>query len=434
MTKEEMLALLQKAIESGNVKEMISKIVEEKVGKTSEQIRAAGEADRLRRERDAELAVERAVAHANTRAHKAYFNRYAAECKADHAKGAGLLTARFIRASIVSKLDQIPIEEVLKGWGDEALLPTFAEVRAQQKLMSVASSSAGGFLVPEEQAREIIELLRPVEVIASLPGVRRLPLRGPLPMPRATGSSTAYFTGEGANTTPSQPSFDQPVMQPHELNAATILTSKLIALADPAVDAYVRDDLVQVLALRKDLAYIRGDGTANTPKGIKNQIAASQSNNQSGTALANIVADLYTAIEAVEGNNHLMNFGAWVMTTRTKNGLAQLLDSNGNFVFKQDIASGMLLGYPFRTTNQIPKTLGSGDDTEVYFVRGDDIVEGVGPDMSVTVTDGPAYYDGSAVQSGWSRNEIGVKATMSCDLLLRHNTGAAVIEAVDFDA
>ncbi len=46
------------------------------------------------------------------------------------------------------------------------------------------------------------------------------------------------------------------------------ISNDLMRFADPAIDAFVRDDLVKVMALREDLAFLTGDGTQDTPRGF----------------------------------------------------------------------------------------------------------------------------------------------------------------------
>ncbi len=66
---------------------------------------------------------------------------------------------------------------------------------------------------------------------------------------------------EAAAITVSKPTFGQVVASFKKLTALVPVSNDMQRFADPAIDAYVRDDLVQVLARREDLAFIRGDGT-----------------------------------------------------------------------------------------------------------------------------------------------------------------------------
>src|SRR5260221_6908252 len=45
------------------------------------------------------------------------------------------------------------------------------------------------------------------------------------------------------------------------------VSNDMMRYADPAADAFVRDDLVKVIALREDKAFLFGDGTADSPRG-----------------------------------------------------------------------------------------------------------------------------------------------------------------------
>ena len=135
------------------------------------------------------------------------------------------------------------------------------------RALVVSVGASGGFIVPPDYMNEIIELLRPKTVVRSS-GPRVIPMpRGTMTLPSQTSAATATYQGETTAITASQQTVGQIIASYKKLTALVPVTNDMMRYADPAADAFVRDDLVKVIALREDLAFITGDGTANSPRG-----------------------------------------------------------------------------------------------------------------------------------------------------------------------
>lgn len=127
-----------------------------------------------------------------------------------------------------------------------------------------------GALVPEEfLGGSFIEILRNRMLLTSL-GVGTLSgLVGNVAIPRQSGAATAYWLAEGDSVTASDQAFAQVAATPRRLSAQTAFTKQLLAQAGLDAEALIRDDLMQVIAIAKDLAGIAGTGGAQ-PRGILN--------------------------------------------------------------------------------------------------------------------------------------------------------------------
>ena len=139
------------------------------------------------------------------------------------------------------------------------------------------------------------------------------------------------------------------------------ISNDLLRYADPAIDAFVRDDLVKVMALREDLAFLTGDGAQDTPRGYlsfasayalanggaagawsssANSTAASGGNfitsNETYTETT-VVAELGGAANKLDTANVPEERRAWFMHPRTRNYLYNLLNSLGVYVFRDEL-------------------------------------------------------------------------------------------------
>jgi len=325
---------------------------------------------------------------------------------AEISKDNGLRAGRWLRALAAAKGDTGRAADFAKQWGDETLAKALGE----------STLVGGGALVPQDMADSVIELLRARSTVRKM-GVMSVPMpNGSLTLPYLATGATATYTGENQNAVKSEQTFGQIEMQAKKLTILTPISNDLLNDASVAADALVREDLVAAAALREDLAFLRGDGTVGTPKGLKN-FTDTTTTNSGGKTQALITTDLGTAILTLETNNVPMLKPGWIMAPRSKYGLMTLLDGNGNLVFGNEMANGTLMGFPFLTTSQIPINLstGVGSESEVYFADFASILIGETAGIKVDVYDGGAYYDGSAIQSGISRDQTVMR------LIARHD-------------
>ncbi|WP_236638012.1 phage major capsid protein [Mangrovicoccus ximenensis] len=93
---------------------------------------------------------------------------------------------------------------------------------------------------------------------------------GQLRHARQTGSATASYGTELAKIAESEPSFDKLDQSYKKLTALVPVSNTLLRQSGMGIAMIVRDDILRVMALREDIAFLRGDGSANTPTGMRN--------------------------------------------------------------------------------------------------------------------------------------------------------------------
>lgn len=336
-----------------------------------------------------------------------------------------VFAGKLIRAIASSPRDpERAIKEAKRLWGDEGSEDVV-------KALAAGSASAGGFIVPPEYSSDIIDLLYNRTAVRQL-GARVVPMQGTVSVPKLTGGGTAYYTGENANITPSEQTFGMLNLTAKTLAALVPISNSLLRWSSPSADSIVRDDLVTQMAVREDLAFIRGDGVSNTPKGIRYWINTTNAFGTAGTSLANQTTDLGGAVLKLENANVPMTTMGWMMAPRTWNTLMTQRDTNGNYAWREEMVNGRLWGWPFVRTNQIPTNLGGGSETELYLVDFAQAVIGESTDLVVDASSEAAYYDGSAVQAAFSRDQTVIRVIAQHDFGMRYDLGAAVVTAVAY--
>lgn len=320
----------------------------------------------------------------------------------------GTNAARFIRLLAAGKGDPQRAALIAKSWGDDFMA----------KSLNESVLDAGGALVPEEFMAEIIALLRAKTVVRAS-GAVSIPMnRGSITMPFQNTAATANYVGELQNIPASQPSFGQLTLSAKKLVSLVPISNDLIKDASPSVDQIVRNDLVATMSLREDIAFIRGNGASNTPKGMRHWALPANVFAQTGLTLDDITNDLFTAMTNLENLNVPLSNAGWIMTPRSKSGLMRLRDLNGNFVFRDEMLRGTLMGFRYESTTQIPTNLGGGNETEVYFADFSSLVIAENSSLEISVYEGGAFNDGVNVVSGISTDQTIIRA------LSRHDFGA----------
>jgi len=87
-------------------------------------------------------------------------------------------------------------------------------------------------------------------------------------IPVQTSPGSAAYGSETGLILESQPGVGQYVATYKKLRAICRVSNDLIRYSTPAADSLVRDDLIRVLSLAQDAAFLFSDGSADSPRGL----------------------------------------------------------------------------------------------------------------------------------------------------------------------
>lgn len=328
---------------------------------------------------------------------------------------------RFVRALAAARGDIDRALSTAKARGDKEtidLLDRAAATRA--KAMTLSSFSDGGALVPEEFSAEVIGLLYPMLTISAL-GAQMVPMpNGNLTLPFLSSGVSAAYIGETQNITPSQQVVGHIQLQAKKLAALVPLSNDLLRSPSARADAFVQADLVRALAVATDVSFLRGSGSAASPKGVRNWADSANVFNQTGTTLQAKVDDLGKCQRVIQEQNVPLDKAGFILSPRTGWGLRNTLDSLGNFVFIRMMEAGMIMGFPFKESTSVPNTLGSGNKSEVIFGAFGHVLIGDTETIEISAHPDGAFHDGSAIVSGISADMTPIRAIARHDLACRY--------------
>jgi HK97 family phage major capsid protein len=340
----------------------------------------------------------------------------------------------------LSRMAMRMIGFIYRAYGNLDSAATSAEKQGcwlTSKALAASSLADGGAILPAEYAQGIIEELLPKSAVlgAGVP-VIDMPT-GTFVAPFIGSGTTATWVGESENITPSQPDFGQLQMSARKLATLTPSSNDLLRRSSPFGEQMLRNNVMGNMRKALDVTLIRGLGTESAPKGLRGHvIAANKFNANTTVSIANTRSDAADAIYRVEDNDVELMDARWIGNSRTKQYIRGATTTNETKAFPEMSENGSFEGYAFDTTSQIPSNLGGASTgSELYFWVPSSMLLGVTLNLTVELLKDAAYYNGSAVVSGASRDESVIRAIWEIDFAAQQRgKEIALIEDVRWGA
>jgi HK97 family phage major capsid protein len=299
-----------------------------------------------------------------------------------------------------------------------------------QKALAEGTDSAGGYLVPQEWMPDILGLLRANAIVRGA-NPRFVPFNKQMNQTSISSGASASYTAENSRITPSEQVFAEAVlMTPKNLTAMVPVSNYLLADAANA-DSLIRDDMVEVIALREDLAFLRGTGGSGEPLGLRNKV---------GTTLDPItpptngfqpsMADLRIIRAYYLNNNAGAVELAWFFHPAFFAYLSTQTDADGHFLLDANLLSldadgrgGVLDGTRFYLSTQIPINLTQGassNATDIMLVNMRECIVGINQELELAVSTEAAWSaDGTNWNSAFQQNQTLFRAVVRHDIAHR---------------
>ena len=340
--------------------------------------------------------------------------------------------AQFIRCLARANGDKAEAMEYAKECGNPAV----------SKALGTFTGGSGGYLVQPEMG-EFIDSLGAGSAVRSL-NARVVPMKnGSISLPGGSTGATMNWVGENAVAGSSTPGERMVTMNAKKGMVVIPVSNELLEDASGLADEWIEDEGKRAAEEAEDQAFIRGSGSANSPRGMRYRVDASNLFNitHAGAAAtgAEKYADLGRTIQKLADYNVKMLRCGWVMSKRSEWDLRITMNALELPMF-QSMDKGLLFGFPFASTTQIPNNLsvvGSADESEIYFADFQSVVIGETKETTLEVVKGGAYYDSdtAAVVSGLSNDQTVVVVRKRVDFTSLHDgKDISCLNAVDWGA
>lgn len=301
-----------------------------------------------------------------------------------------------------------------------------AEMSREFKALSATNPAGGGYLIPEVYLADIVELLYAKTVIFGL-GAQKVPMaNGNLNIPRMTSGARATWGGEGRKIAKSQPAFGNIKLSAKRLEAIVPQTRELLMSTDFSADQIFANDLTRRMELGLDFGAMFGKGGEFQPLGV---FADKEVEHLDATALNNtdlasssgvITADfpVFVRSKVLAKNVDDAHLG-WAMNSVLEGFFMNMKTTTGAYIYRDEMNSGKLMGFPYLVSNQIATT--SGGLTELAFGNWADLLVGEQMGLETYTTLDGSWVDEAGVQhNAFEENLAATRALMYVDIAARH--------------
>jgi HK97 family phage major capsid protein len=231
--------------------------------------------------------------------------------------------------------------------------------------MTATGGSAGseGGVNIQTSVGGIVDVLLPQTILAGLGVTRFDGLTGNLDLPTASTQPSAGWNTENGTATEKSPAFSKITFSPKRLAAFISVSNQLLRQSSNSIDAYVRQYLINAMAIELEKAAILGGGS-NEPTGIignaNTNVVFAGGSTSAANGAAMVWKDVVSLMKSVESNNGMGQ--AYITNPLVKAAMQttarQTSGVEGNFILQS--GAGELNGYTMKTSTLVPSTLVKG--------------------------------------------------------------------------
>jgi len=222
--------------------------------------------------------------------------------------------------------------------------------------LSIGTDSEGGYLVPDEFEKKLVQGLEEENFFRSLATIIKTS-SGDRKIPIVTGKGEAAWIDENGQFPESDDSFGQTSISAFKL--ATMIKVSDELLNDNVFDlqSYIVQEFSRRIATKEEEAFFIGNGVGK-PTGIFNATGGAE-NGITTTAAAitfDDVMDLFYSLKAPYRKN-----AKWLLNDSTVKSIRKLKDGNGNYIWQPSVSLNtpdMILNCPYFTSTFVPEVSG----------------------------------------------------------------------------
>ncbi|MDD2980917.1 MAG: phage major capsid protein [Hespellia sp.] len=220
----------------------------------------------------------------------------------------------------------------------------------------------GGYLVPEEYDRRLIDTLTEENIMRSL--ATTITTSGEHKINIAATKPAAAWIEEGGALTFGDATFSQILLDAHKLHVAIKVTEELLYDNAFNLESYILDQFGKALGNAEEDTFLNGDGTGK-PLGL---FAATGGGTVANTLTAAIKSDdILDLIYALK--RPYRKDAAFIINDQNLAAIRKLKDNNGAYIWQPSYQAGepdTILGYKVRTSAYAPKDAISFGDYSYY--------------------------------------------------------------------
>ena len=241
-----------------------------------------------------------------------------------------------------------------------------APMPAVTNALQIGTDSEGGYLVPDEYERTLVEALEEENIFRQMAKVIKTS-SGDRKIPVVASKGTASWIDEEGAYPESDDSFGQVSIGAYKLGTMIKVSEELLNDSVFDLQSYISREFARRIGAKEEEAFFTGDG-----KGKPLGVLAATGGAETGVTAASATAvtadelmDLYYSLKSPYRKKSV-----WVLNDSTIKAIRKLKDNNGQYLWQPSLTAGapdMILGRPIKTSAYMPaiaagaKTIAFGD-------------------------------------------------------------------------
>lgn len=245
----------------------------------------------------------------------------------------------------------------------KAMLDAFrSNFKRVSNVLQEGVDADGGYLVPEEYDRRLIDTLSEENIMRRLATI--ITTSGEHKINIAATKPAASWIEEGGALTFGDATFSQILLDAHKLHVAIKVTEELLYDNAFNLEGYILDQFGKALGNAEEDAFLNGDGNGK-PLGL---FAATGGGTVAGTLTAAIKSDdMLDLVYALK--RPYRKKASFIMNDKTLSSLRKLKDNNGAYIWQPSYQAGepdRVLGYAVHTSAYAPEDAIAFGDYKYY--------------------------------------------------------------------
>ncbi len=232
--------------------------------------------------------------------------------------------------------------------------------------LQVGTDSEGGYLVPDEYERTLVEALEEENIFRQMAKVIRTS-SGDRKIPVVASKGTASWIDEEGAIPESDDAFGQVSIGAYKLGTMIKVSEELLNDSVFDLQSYISREFARRIGAREEEAFFNGDGKGK-PLGVLAAAGGAETGATAASATAvtaDELMDLFYSLKAPYRRKSV-----WVLNDSTIKAIRKLKDNNGQYLWQPSLVAGtpdMILGRPIKTSAYMPamaagaKTIAFGD-------------------------------------------------------------------------
>ena len=217
--------------------------------------------------------------------------------------------------------------------------------------LNIGTDSKGGYLVPDEFERTLIQALEEHNIMRQISRVIRTS-SGDLQIPVVATQGTAAWVDEAGKIPFSDGTFGQVLLSAYKLATMIKVSHELLNDSAFPLESFIAQDFGRRIGVLEEEAFVTGNGTKK-PTGVLQDAQVGKTTASATAITFDDVMDLYHSLKSPYRNK-----AVFVTNDLTVKALRKLKDSNGQYLWQPSLVAGTpdtVLGRPVYVSSFFPQ-------------------------------------------------------------------------------